>query len=101
VVLKARTACEGSGHIVADHFVEVNKMIQLGKGASREVPDLILTRYACYLIAQNGDPKKQTIAFAQTYFAVQTRRAELIELGRLIGKCRTAGQRQFSRPQSF
>jgi DNA-damage-inducible protein D len=79
VVSKARTACELSGHPVSDHFVDVNKMITLPKGAQREVPDLMLTRYACYLIAQNGDPRKPEIAFAQTYFAIQTRKAELIE----------------------
>ena len=79
VVSKAKTACEVSGHAVADHFADVGKMVDLGSGSQREVDDLMLTRYACYLIAQNGDPKKQEIAFAQTYFAVQTRRAELIE----------------------
>lgn len=79
VLSKARTACELSGHAVADHFVEVTKMVDLGSGSQREVDDLMLTRYACYLVAQNGDSKKREIAFAQTYFAVQTRRAELIE----------------------
>ena len=79
VVSKAKVACEVSGHPVSDHFVDVTKMVDLGSGSQREVDDLMLTRYACYLIAQNGDPKKQEIAFAQTYFAVQTRRAELIE----------------------
>lgn len=78
VVSKAKTACEVSGHNVTDHFADVGKMVDLGSGSQREVDDLMLTRYACYLIAQNGDPKKQQIAFAQTYFALQTRRAELI-----------------------
>ena len=79
VVTKAKTACEVSGHAVANHFADVGKMVDLGSGSQREVDDLMLTRFACYLIAQNGDPKKHEIAFAQTYFAVQTRRAELIE----------------------
>ncbi len=79
VISRAKTACEASGREVADHFANVGKMVDLGSGSRREVDDLILTRYACYLIAQNGDPKKDEIAFAQTYFAIQTRRAELIE----------------------
>ncbi len=79
VVSRAKTACEVSEHPVVDHFVGVNKMVDLGSGSQREVDDIMLTRYACYLIAQNGDPRKQEIAFAQTYFAIQTRRAELIE----------------------
>ncbi|HEY8327267.1 MAG TPA: DNA damage-inducible protein D [Rhodanobacter sp.] len=78
-VSKAKIACEVSGHTVSDHFVDVNKMVDLGSGSQREVDDLMLTRLACYLIAQNGDSRKQEIAFAQTYFAFQTRRAELIE----------------------
>ncbi len=79
VVSKAKTACEISGHAIQDHFPDVGKMVDLGSGSQREVDDIMLTRYACYLIAQNGDSRKQAIAFAQTYFAVQTRRAELIE----------------------
>jgi len=79
VISKAKTACEVSAHEVTDHFADVGKMVDLGSGSQREVDDIMLTRYACYLIAQNGDPRKQEIAFAQTYFAMQTRRAELIE----------------------
>lgn len=79
VVSKAKTACEVSEHQVTDHFADVGKMVDLGSGSQREVDDIMLTRYACYLIAQNGDPKKPEIAFSQTYFAIQTRRAELIE----------------------
>lgn len=76
---RAVESCKTQGVNIDDHFREVTKMVTLGSGATREVQDYMLTRYACYLIAQNGDPRKEQIAFAQSYFAVQTRKAELIE----------------------
>ncbi|MBU4347048.1 DNA damage-inducible protein D [Patescibacteria group bacterium] len=79
VISKAKTACEISGNKVNDHFVDANKTIKMPKNAEKTVLDIILTRYACYLTAQNGDSSKEEVAFAQTYFAVQTRRFEIIE----------------------
>ena len=78
-IQRAMESCKTSNIVVSDHFREVTKMVTLGSGSQRRIKDYMLTRYACYLIAQNGDPKKEEIAFAQSYFAVQTRKQELIE----------------------
>jgi DNA-damage-inducible protein D len=79
VITKAKIACESSENNVSNHFPDVRKMVSLGSGSERDISDIMLTRYACYLIAQNGDSRKEQIAFAQNYFAVQTRKFELIE----------------------
>jgi DNA-damage-inducible protein D len=98
VVDKAKTACENAGLKLSDHFVELNKMIDLAKGAQREIEDMALTRYACYLIAQNGDASKPEIAFAQTYFAVQTRKQEIIEQ-RLLDIARVTAREKLSKSE--
>lgn len=98
VIDKAITACESAGEKMSDHFVEFNKMVELGSGAQREVEDIALTRYACYLVAQNGDPSKPSIAFAQTYFAVQTRKQEIIEQ-RLLDVARVSAREKLSKSE--
>ena len=79
VIEKAKTSCEKSGNIIRNHFVDLNKMVELGSGSMREIDDIQLSRYACYLIVQNGDSRKEAIALGQTYFAIQTRKQELNE----------------------
>ncbi len=79
VIDKAKESCKHAGELVSDHFPDVRKTIRMPKGAEKQIDDILLTRYACYLIAQNGDSRKEEISFAQNYFAVQTRRAELVE----------------------
>ena len=79
VIDKARESCKHAGEVVSDHFPDIRKTIPMPKGAEKQIDDILLTRYACYLIAQNGDSRKEEIAFAQNYFAVQTRRAEMVE----------------------
>ncbi len=79
VIEKAKISCQGAGHTVSDHFMEANRIVRMPKGAEKVIDDIMLTRYACYLIAQNSDPRKEKVAFAQTYFAVQTRKLEIIQ----------------------
>jgi DNA-damage-inducible protein D len=86
VIDKAKESCQNAGQKVSDHFPDVRKMVQIGSGAEKAIDDILLTRYACYLIAQNGDSKKEQIAFAQSYFAVQTRIAEMVEQRVLEGE---------------
>lgn len=98
VIDKAKTACEASGVEVKYHFPDVGKMINLAKGAQRKIEDTALTRYACYLVAQNGDPSKSEIAFAQTYFAVQTRKQEVIEQ-RMLDLARVSAREKLSKSE--
>lgn len=98
VIDKAKLSCESSGGATSDHFADVGKMVGLGSGSQRQIEDIALTRYACYLVAQNGDAAKSEIAFAQTYFAVQTRKQEIIEQ-RLLDKARVTAREKLSRSE--
>ncbi|MFI5185737.1 MAG: DNA damage-inducible protein D [Chitinophagales bacterium] len=98
VIEKAKTSCESSGVVVSDHFAGIGKMVDIGSGSQREIEDVALTRYACYLVAQNGDPAKNEVAFAQTYFAVQTRKQEIIEQ-RLLDIARVSAREKLSKSE--
>ncbi|HYF70394.1 MAG TPA: DNA damage-inducible protein D [Ohtaekwangia sp.] len=98
VINKAKTACVRSGIEMKNHFPDIRKMVPLGSGSEREILDIALTRYACYLVAQNGDPAKVEVAFAQTYFAVQTRKQEIIEK-RLLDLARIAAREKLSKSE--
>ena len=99
VIDKAKKSCEKAGEEIKDHFADFGKMVQIGSGAQKEINDIALTRYACYLIAQNGDAStKSEIAFAQTYFAVQTRKQEIIEK-RLLDVARVTAREKLSQSE--
>jgi DNA-damage-inducible protein D len=95
---KAKISCENAGELVTNHFAVISKMVEIGSGAQKSVQDIALTRYACYLIAQNGDANKSEIAFAQTYFAVQTRKQEIIEQ-RLLDVARVIAREKLSQSE--
>lgn len=98
VIEKAKKACENAGEATVNHFADIGKMVLLGSGSEREIADIALTRYACYLIAQNGDSAKSEVAFAQTYFAVQTRKQEIIEQ-RLLDIARVTAREKLSKSE--
>lgn len=98
VIEKAKIAAESSGINLSDHFADISKMVELGSGSQREIQDVALTRYACYLVAQNGDSSKNEVAFAQTYFAVQTRKQEIIEQ-RLLDVARVSAREKLSKSE--
>lgn len=99
VIEKAKFACTNSGEQSENHFVDITKMVKIGSGTEREVEDIALTRYACYLVAQNGNPVKAEVAFAQTYFAVQTRRQEIIEQ-RMLDIARVTAREKLSKSEN-